>query len=83
MDERIVWNRKLLRYYRVFANVFQGFMYQMLQGLLFCHGRRVIHRDLKPQNILVDIGRKIVKLADFGLARAFGIPVRVLTHEVC
>lgn len=58
-------------------------MYQMLQGLLFCHGRRVIHRDLKPQNILVDIGRKIVKLADFGLARAFGIPVRVLTHEVC
>lgn len=43
----------------------------------------MIHRDLKPQNILVDSGRKIVKLADFGLARAFGIPVRVLTHEVC
>ncbi|KAA0184495.1 Cell division protein kinase 1 [Fasciolopsis buskii] len=60
----------------------KSFMYQMLQGLLFCHGRRVIHRDLKPQNILVDSGRKIVKLADFGLARAFGIPVRVLTHEV-
>ncbi|CAH8607690.1 unnamed protein product [Schistosoma margrebowiei] len=62
--------------------IVKSFMYQMLQGLLFCHGRRVIHRDLKPQNILVDIGRKIVKLADFGLARAFGIPVRVLTHEV-
>lgn len=54
----------------------------MLQGLLFCHGRRVIHRDLKPQNILVDVSNKIVKLADFGLARAFGIPIRVLTHEV-
>ncbi|CAH8290203.1 unnamed protein product [Heterobilharzia americana] len=64
------------------AETVKSFMYQMLQGLLFCHGRRVIHRDLKPQNILVDIGRKIVKLADFGLARAFGIPVRVLTHEV-
>ncbi|KAG5448245.1 Cell division protein kinase 1 [Clonorchis sinensis] len=63
-------------------SVTRSFMYQMLQGLLFCHGRRVIHRDLKPQNILVDVGRKIVKLADFGLARAFGIPVRVLTHEV-
>nr|CAH8864604.1 unnamed protein product [Trichobilharzia regenti] len=63
-------------------DVVKSFMYQMLQGLLFCHGRRVIHRDLKPQNILVDTGRKIVKLADFGLARAFGIPVRVLTHEV-
>ncbi|KAF8567586.1 hypothetical protein P879_01234 [Paragonimus westermani] len=67
---------------RLESAVVKSFMYQMLQGLLFCHGRRVIHRDLKPQNILVDIGRKIVKLADFGLARAFGIPVRVLTHEV-
>ncbi|CAH8584332.1 unnamed protein product [Dicrocoelium dendriticum] len=67
---------------RLEPTLVKSFMYQMLQGLLFCHGRRVIHRDLKPQNILVDIGRKIVKLADFGLARAFGIPVRVLTHEV-
>lgn len=57
-------------------------MYQMLQGLMFCHARRVIHRDLKPQNVLVDVTNKIVKLADFGLARAFGVPVRVLTHEV-
>ncbi|VDN18538.1 unnamed protein product [Dibothriocephalus latus] len=60
----------------------KSFMYQMLQGLLFCHARRVIHRDLKPQNVLVDVPNKIVKLADFGLARAFGVPVRVLTHEV-
>ncbi|VDP30126.1 unnamed protein product [Echinostoma caproni] len=67
---------------RLEPHVVKSFMYQMLQGLLFCHGRRVIHRDLKPQNILVDSARKIVKLADFGLARAFGIPVRVLTHEL-
>ncbi len=60
----------------------QSFMYQMLQGLVFCHSRRVIHRDLKPQNVLVDVANKVVKLADFGLARAFGVPVRVLTHEV-
>nr|ACO14721.1 Cell division control protein 2 homolog [Caligus clemensi] len=54
---------------------------QILQGILFCHSRRVVHRDLKPQNLLID-KEGAIKIADFGLARAFGIPVRVYTHEV-
>jgi len=54
---------------------------QLLQGLLFCHSRRIIHRDLKPQNLLLD-SNKNLKLADFGLARAFCVPVRPYTHEV-
>jgi len=41
----------------------------------------VLHRDLKPQNLLISNDGQL-KLADFGLARAFGIPVRSLTHEV-
>ncbi|XP_072434979.1 cyclin-dependent kinase 2-like isoform X6 [Chiloscyllium punctatum] len=42
---------------------------------------KVLHRDLKPQNLLInDAGA--IKLADFGLARAFGVPVRTYTHEV-
>jgi serine/threonine protein kinase len=42
---------------------------------------RLLHRDLKPQNLLID-ERGCIKLADFGLARAFGLPVRTYTHEV-
>ena len=61
--------------------IFQSYMYQLLLGTLFCHQRRVLHRDLKPQNLLID-RKGTIKLADFGLARAIGVPVRVYTHEV-
>ncbi|XP_058764487.1 cell division control protein 2 homolog 1-like isoform X1 [Vicia villosa] len=58
------------------------FLYQMLCGIAYCHSHRVLHRDLKPQNLLIDRRTNSLKLADFGLARAFGIPVRTFTHEV-
>ncbi|GLT85092.1 hypothetical protein SLE2022_032940 [Rubroshorea leprosula] len=58
------------------------FLYQILRGIAYCHSHRVLHRDLKPQNLLIDRRTNALKLADFGLARAFGIPVRTFTHEV-
>lgn len=37
--------------------------------------------DFRPQNLLID-AKGIIKLADFGLARAFSVPLRIYTHEV-
>jgi len=59
----------------------QSFLRQMIAGINYCHSHRILHRDLKPQNLLIDTSGAL-KLADFGLARAFGVPVRSYTHEV-
>ena len=59
----------------------KSFMHQLLQGIAFCHENRVLHRDLKPQNLLIN-NKGQLKLADFGLARAFGIPVNTFSNEV-
>ena len=59
----------------------KSFMHQLLAGIAFCHENRVLHRDLKPQNLLIN-NKMQLKLADFGLARAFGIPVNTFSNEV-
>jgi len=64
------------------AFTIKSFLFQLLSGINYCHKNRVLHRDLKPQNLLINIQHGQLKLADFGLARDFGIPVRSLTHEV-
>lgn len=60
----------------------RSFMYQLLKGTSFCHENRVLHRDLKPQNLLINRKGEL-KLGDFGLARAFGVPVNTFSNEVC
>ena len=59
----------------------KSYTLQMLRGLSFCHMRGCMHRDLKPQNLLLDSAGTL-KLADFGLARAFSSPRHAYTHEV-
>jgi len=59
----------------------KSFLFQTFKGVAYCHKRHVLHRDLKPQNLLIT-KEGVLKLADFGLARAFSVPVRNYSHEV-
>lgn len=45
------------------------YSYQMLRSLAYTHAIGICHRDIKPQNLLVDTGNHLVKLCDFGSAK--------------
>uniref|UniRef100_A0A7S0PHS1 Cyclin-dependent kinase 2 homolog n=1 Tax=Leptocylindrus aporus TaxID=1398097 RepID=A0A7S0PHS1_9STRA len=60
----------------------KSFLRQIFSGVAFCHTYRVLHRDLKPHNLLISQNGLQLKLADFGLARLSALPNGPYTHEV-
>ena len=59
----------------------KSYLIMTLQGLEYLHMHWILHRDLKPNNLLIN-DQGVLKITDFGLAKAFGTPSRTLTHQV-
>ncbi|KAI4495890.1 hypothetical protein M0802_008296 [Mischocyttarus mexicanus] len=51
--------------------VSKRYIFQVLRGLNFCHNNHIMHRDVKPENVLVS-SNGVIKLCDFGFARLVG-----------
>ena len=47
------------------------YMYELLKALDFCHSRGVMHRDVKPHNVMIDHGARQLRLIDWGLAEFY------------
>ncbi|KAG2258679.1 hypothetical protein Bca52824_077973 [Brassica carinata] len=62
LDKLIKSNQELTKYHHQF------YMYQLLRGLKYIHSANVLHRDLKPGNILLNANSEL-KICDFGLSR--------------
>eukprot|EP01133_Synstelium_polycarpum_P016148 gene16148-19215_t len=58
----------------------KSYMKMLLQGVEACHNNWVLHRDLKPNNLLCGSDGEL-KLADFGLARQYGSPHKVFSPQ--
>ncbi|KAL6122776.1 hypothetical protein NUSPORA_00033 [Nucleospora cyclopteri] len=74
--DKLIAKKEKLSYKRVIS-----ISKQLLEVIHYCHSKNIFHRDIKPQNILIDSSFNI-KLADFGLARAANVPLRVYTQEI-
>jgi cyclin-dependent kinase 7 len=59
----------------------KAYILQTLLGLEYLHKNWILHRDIKPNNLLIN-RQGVLKIGDFGLAKFFGSPNRLYTHVV-
>ncbi|EMC91069.1 hypothetical protein BAUCODRAFT_313765 [Baudoinia panamericana UAMH 10762] len=58
----------------------KAWMLMLMRAVHFCHVNGILHRDIKPNNLLIAADGSI-KLADFGLARAMADPFQPMTYN--
>ena len=58
----------------------KSWLLMLMRATYFCHANNVLHRDIKPNNLLIAANGEI-KLADFGLARSFADPFQPMTYN--
>lgn len=76
--EMLIRNTESVRYGAADIKAWMG---MLTRAIWFCHESFVLHRDIKPNNLLIAADGE-VKLADFGLARSFSDPYRPMTSNV-
>merc|ERR1719242_732523 len=58
------------------------YMIMLLRGIEYIHHKYILHRDLKPSNCLI-LGDNTLQISDFGMAREYGSPNRLLSWQAC
>ncbi len=62
--------KKELNYKLFNSELIYNWIYEIINGIYYLHKQRIIHRDIKPQNIFLTKEARI-KIGDFGISRAF------------
>lgn len=67
---------------KISLNLIRNGMKDILTGLLYCHERGILHRDIKPRNIFIAQDKKTLKLGDFGMMRIVSNRQREYTEDM-
>ena len=79
IDLRAYFNDNLNKSNIINESFFKNIAFQILSGLNSLHKNKIIHSDIKPENILYDPQRNIIQITDFGLSNTFSFDI----HHKC